>query len=133
MPDPGYDAGFPPTAKCMECHRSIKKDSPPIQKLALFQEEDRPVPWVQVYQIPDYLDFSHKVHLAKATVTCETCDSPVRDRDVIRRETDISMGWSIDCHRTNNAPVACNVCHDPRLKKSEDFPNLKSVMRLDLG
>ena len=63
MPDPGEMMGIPAAAQCMTCHQSVKKDSPPIQKLAAFAARKEPVPWVRVYQIPGYVLFSHKSHL----------------------------------------------------------------------
>ena len=114
MPEPGDDMGLPATAKCMTCHTSVKKDSPSIQKLAQFDKDGQPVPWVRVYHLPDFVDFSHKIHLTKAKATCEDCHGPVRERDVIRKEMDTSMAGCMECHRANNASVACNYCHDPR-------------------
>ena len=113
-PDPGVSMGLPATDKCMACHTSVKKESGHIQKLAQFHKDGQPVPWVRVYQVPDYVDFSHKVHLTKAKAACETCHGPVRERDVIRKETDMRMTGCMDCHRANNASVACNFCHEPR-------------------
>src|SRR5688572_17025066 len=55
MPGKGEIAGFPPEALCMSCHSSVKKDSPHIQKLAKFAREKKPVPWVRVYRVPDYV------------------------------------------------------------------------------
>ena len=106
--------GLPATAKCMSCHNAIKTDSPNIQKLAQFHKDGQPVPWVRVYRLPDFVDFSHKAHLATGKATCENCHGPVRERDVIRKEMDTSMAGCMDCHRTNNASVACNFCHEPR-------------------
>src|SRR5271163_4738237 len=82
---------LPAVDKCMTCHVSIKKDSPNIQKLAEFQKDGKPVPWVRVYSLPDYVDFSHKTHITKAKATCENCHGPVKEREAIRKESDISM------------------------------------------
>lgn len=114
QPDPGADMGIPAVAKCMSCHKAIKTDSPNIQKLAQYQKDGQEVPWVRVYRIPDYVDFSHKTHLAVAKVTCENCHGPVKEREAIRKESDISMAGCMDCHRSHDAPVACDTCHDPR-------------------
>jgi hypothetical protein len=114
MLEPGDQMGLPTTAKCMSCHTAIKSDSPNIQKLAQFHKDGQPVPWVQVYHLPDFVDFSHKAHLTKGKATCENCHGPVRERDVIRKEMDTSMAGCMDCHRSKDASVACNFCHDPR-------------------
>ena len=114
MPEPGVSMGLPATGKCMSCHNTVKQDSSNIQKLAQFHKDGKGVPWVRVYKVPDYVDFSHSVHLSKAKATCEECHGPVREREVMRRETDIRMTGCMECHRANNASVACNFCHEPK-------------------
>ncbi len=111
MPDPGELMGIPEAAKCMSCHRSIKTDSPAIQKLARFARERREILWVRVYQIPSYVDFSHKVHI-EAGAGCETCHGAVAQRDQLWRETDISMAGCMNCHRQRKASLACRACHE---------------------
>ncbi len=113
MPDPGEIMGIPAASKCMTCHQAVKKDSPAIQKLAAFARENREIPWVRVYQIPSYVVFSHKEHLDTGA-KCETCHGPVAQRDRIARETDISMGGCMNCHRANKASLDCTYCHDQR-------------------
>jgi len=114
MPEPGDFAGLPSTAICMGCHNQVKKDSPAIQRLAEYHRESKPVPWARVYRIPDYVFFSHKEHVTRGKANCETCHGPVRERDVMRKEKDTSMAACMDCHRTNNAPLTCDYCHDQR-------------------
>lgn len=113
MPDPGEIMGIPDGTSCMNCHRSIKENSPAIQKLAALAREKRPVPWVRVYQIPSYVEFSHKVHL-EAGALCETCHGPVAERDRLAREGDVSMTGCMNCHRANKASLSCTYCHEER-------------------
>ena len=40
-PDPGTLMTFPPTSKCMQCHVTIAKDKPAIQKLADVRKFER--------------------------------------------------------------------------------------------
>jgi hypothetical protein len=109
MPGKGEMATFPPESLCMTCHASIKKDSPAIRKLAAFAKENKPVPWVRIYKLPDYVWFSHKIHMKKAT--CETCHGPVAERDVLKREKPITMVACMACHDETNALNECNTCH----------------------
>lgn len=112
-PDPGEVMGIPAAAKCMTCHQSVKKESAAIQKLAAYASSGRDIPWVRVYEIPSYVSFSHKTHL-ESGATCETCHGPVRQRERIARETDISMGGCMDCHRAKRASIDCTFCHEQR-------------------
>ena len=61
---------------CMQCHSAIKTDSPAIQKLAAFAKDDREIRWARVYEIPSYVNFSHKIHLDSGN-TCEDCHAHV--------------------------------------------------------
>ncbi|MFN3327124.1 MAG: cytochrome c3 family protein [Bryobacteraceae bacterium] len=114
MPDPGDFATLPKTDTCMKCHVAIKKDSPHIAKLADFHTRKRPIPWAPVYRIPDWVMFSHIRHTAIEGVTCETCHGPVHQRDVLRREKDLSMAACMECHRVKGASLDCLYCHDQR-------------------
>jgi Zn ribbon nucleic-acid-binding protein len=112
-PDPGEVEGIPATSKCMACHFSIAKDKPSIQKLKSFADSKQPVPWIRVYQIPSYVDFSHRKHL-EAGFKCEKCHGAVEARDALWKETDITMGGCITCHRQNKASITCTYCHENR-------------------
>jgi hypothetical protein len=112
-PDPGDSMGIPAASVCMQCHSAIKTDSPAIQKVASYAAQKRDIPWVRVYRIPSYVDFSHKTHLASGA-TCETCHGHVEQRDALFRETDISMGGCMECHRQHKAPIDCTACHEQR-------------------
>ncbi len=111
MPGKGEMATFPPESLCIGCHSFIKKDSPHIQKLATFAREKKPVPWVRVYRVPDYVWFSHRIHSKGAK--CETCHGDVAARDVVKQEKPITMAACMSCHEETNAPNECNTCHNP--------------------
>jgi hypothetical protein len=112
-PEPGEMMGISAAPVCMQCHSSIKTESPAIQKLASFAADKREIPWVRVYQIPGYVDFSHKTHL-NSGATCETCHGHVEQRDVLFRESNISMGGCMDCHRAHKATIDCTGCHEQK-------------------
>jgi len=109
-PEPGESMGIAVASVCMQCHSSIKTGSPAIQKLAGYAGQNREIPWVRVYQIPTYVDFSHKTHLASGA-TCGNCHGKVEERDALFRETNISMGA---CHRQHKAPIDCTACHEDK-------------------
>jgi hypothetical protein len=110
MPGKGEAATFPAESKCMSCHSAIKTDSPEIQKLAAYHRDKKPVPWVRVYKLPDYVWFSHKTH---SKSKCETCHGPVAEREVLAREKPITMVACMACHEDTGASNECNFCHNP--------------------
>ena len=112
-PDPGESMTIAPPSVCMQCHSAIKADSPAIQKLAQYAAQSKPVPWVRIYAIPAWVDFSHRAHLAGKN-TCEDCHGKVAERDVLYREVNLNMGTCMDCHAGKRAPTGCTFCHEPR-------------------
>ncbi len=90
-------AAVPPAATCMNCHQVVKPDS---RKLALLREAfaaDRPLAWIRVHMLPDYVYFDHSVHLA-ANVGCKSCHGRVDQMRVVSQQEPLSMGWCLDCH-----------------------------------
>ena len=113
-PAPGRLMTFPPTVLCMGCHQGIAADRPPIQKLATFAASGEAVPWVRVYQLPDYVFWNHTTHL-QAALTCADCHGPVAVRDVTRQETNIvTMAGCLSCHNKRQVFTDCGDCHTPR-------------------
>ncbi|MCA8980781.1 MAG: hypothetical protein H6831_09010 [Planctomycetes bacterium] len=60
----------------------------------------RPVEWVRVHDLPDFAYFDHRPHVAR-NIACETCHGPVQTMERMQQFSDLSMGWCIDCHRSN--------------------------------
>ena len=112
IPDPGDFATFPAEAKCMACHAAVKADSPHIQKLAAAEKSGDPVAWNRVYQLPEYVYFSHAVHHLDAEVACQTCHGDVAQRDTLFQEKPITMHACMRCHTETGAPNDCELCHD---------------------
>jgi hypothetical protein len=112
MPEPGWDMTYPSEEKCMQCHETIKAESPAIVKLTEYYKERRPVPWVPVYRVPDYVFFSHLRHVKKAGIGCDVCHGPVAERDVVVKEKSIGMAACMDCHKDKGARHTCRTCHN---------------------
>jgi hypothetical protein len=110
-PDPGESMTIAPASVCMQCHSAIKADSPAIQKLAQYVKDNKPVPWVRVYQVPAYVWYSHRSHL-NAKAVCNDCHGPVAESERVARDGDISMGACMTCHQMRKARFDCRYCHD---------------------
>ena len=110
-PDPGDRMTIIAASGCMNCHSAIKADSPEIKKLADFAKTGTPIPWVRVYEVPSFVNFSHRTHLDKGA-TYQDCHGQVASRDQLSRETDISMGGCMDCYKARKASLDCGVCHE---------------------
>jgi Cytochrome c7 and related cytochrome c len=110
-PEPGKLMTFPAASKCMECHVTIAKDRPSIQKLASFAKSQQPIPWVRVYTVLPGVAWTHRSHVA-AGVKCETCHGPVREMDAMAEVTSVITMYScLSCHEMNHAKTSCDTCH----------------------
>ncbi|MSV28542.1 MAG: hypothetical protein EXQ52_07335 [Bryobacterales bacterium] len=104
-------AGFPTASKCMLCHREIRKESASIQALASLPKDAKPFPAERVYRLADFVFFSHARH-KEARIECAQCHGPVMEREKLRREFPLTMKTCVDCHRSREATVLCNACHE---------------------
>ena len=110
-PDAGNLITFPPTSKCMQCHVTIAKDKPAIQKLATYASSNEPIPWVRVYKVLPGVAWSHRPHLT-AGVKCETCHGAVADMASMSEVTSVTTMYScLNCHELNRAKSSCDTCH----------------------
>jgi hypothetical protein len=123
-------ATIPSLNVCMNCHTVVKTESPYIQKIKEAYSKGKPIEWIRVHELPDYVYFSHKRHVAKG-VACETCHGNVKEMDRVEQKGALTMGWCMECHRGQTtprevlakvypgvknpkgpvAPVQCTTCH----------------------
>lgn len=125
-------AGVPAVSVCMNCHNAVKRvagaaqDSPEIARLAAYWEtrtSSAPVsiPWIRIHQLPDFVHFSHRAHVAD-NLQCQECHGPVQTMERMRQASSLSMGWCVSCHRTEGGkapthwkraggPLDCAACH----------------------
>ena len=112
-PDPGETMTIAPASRCMECHSSLRTDSPAIQKLAALARNNAEIKWARIYEVPSYVNFSHRSHI-QANNTCEDCHGKVAQPDQLYREANISMGACMNCHRLKKVSIDCAFCHEQR-------------------
>jgi hypothetical protein len=94
----GASATLPSTSLCMNCHATVRTESP---KLALVRESfetGRPIEWVRVHDLPDYAYFDHSAHVRRG-VGCESCHGRVDKMDMVHQAEGLNMGWCLGCHR----------------------------------
>jgi hypothetical protein len=111
----GRHATVPSTNICMNCHNQVKRlhtadeDSVHLAKLREHFENDTPIEWVKVHDLPDHVYFSHQPHVKTAKIECSTCHGPVEKMDKVKVSVPFNMGWCLSCHRQQpgyiNAPV----------------------------
>ncbi len=119
--DRSRHAGIPAVETCMNCHRVTKTESPAIKELTALYTSGRPLEWVRVHTLPDYVFFDHRPHV-NAGIACQTCHGEVQTMTVLTRRMSMRMGSCLGCHRDPRAalpagskiqrgPEHCNACH----------------------
>ncbi|HEX2630511.1 MAG TPA: c-type cytochrome [Chitinophagaceae bacterium] len=121
-------AAIPSVNVCMNCHKAIQtygENSPKlyredgtqingtmeIQKLYEYAGFDpknadawdpskaKPIPWKKIHNLPDHVYFNHSQHVRAGKVQCQTCHGEITAMDEVRQESELSMGWCVNCHR----------------------------------
>ena len=129
-------AGLPSVERCLGCHKVIgAQDNPEIAKIRGFAERGQSIPWVRIFKVPEFTHFPHKPHI-RVGLPCQGCHGPIEQMRVVGARTGphlvddlirlvglkpapppLSMGWCVECHRTQNAtrgtqaPLDCVACH----------------------
>ncbi len=105
------DAGMPAVEKCFFCHKYIIPDHPEILKEKAYFERNKPVPWVRVFWVPEFVFFRHEPHIAQAGLDCSRCHGAVKETDRLGR-VKFEMGFCVTCHRNMGAELDCWLaCH----------------------
>lgn len=95
-----------------------------------FTGEQRPIEWVRIHNMPDFVYFSHQQHvvagekailqaIADGTIpnakeldlpnnsqVCFACHGDVTKMDELKMANQFTMGWCIECHRTTEVDMS---------------------------
>jgi hypothetical protein len=96
----GPSPGLPTETKCWGCHQqiAITKTSPKLQVLVKYVEDNKPIEWIPVVQVPDFVHFTHRPHIA-AGLNCETCHGDMSKLEIAENPQVFNMGFCLNCHR----------------------------------
>jgi hypothetical protein len=97
----GPSPGLPTQNKCWGCHQQIAKTftSDRLEVLVEYIERDEPIAWVPVAQVPDFVHFTHRPHVA-AGLNCETCHGDMSTMEIAENQQVLNMGWCLECHKS---------------------------------
>jgi len=90
--------GQPPTYTCMSCHSQIWQGAPMLQPVRQSLQEDKPLRWSRVHDLPDFVYFHHGIHVQKG-ISCVECHGRVDTMPLMWKEKPLTMEWCLDCHR----------------------------------
>ena len=60
--------------------------------------EDKPIKWTRVHDLPDFAYFNHSIHVNKG-VGCSTCHGRIDLMPGIWNVSSLQMEWCVECHR----------------------------------
>ncbi len=110
----GPAADLPALELCVGCHRWISTQTPDTQAVLDAFDEGRVVSWARVYNLPDFVFFSHQPHVVVAKVDCATCHGDVGSMTLAKRAVRHTMGFCLGCHKQqadNQRLIDCQICH----------------------
>jgi len=103
-------AGLPSGRKCMGCHKFVGKESQAVQTLAARYAVGESLRWERVFYLPDYIYFSHRMHV-RADVACSECHGDVATMKTVTQNQPFTMGRCLACHEQRHATRDCLGCH----------------------
>lgn len=139
-------SGIPSLNVCMNCHKNIAdyngeedlengytkefytKEIKKLYDAVGWDEENqaytgdtKPVKWVRIHNLPDFVYFNHAQHVQVGGIECQTCHGPVEEMEIMYQHSPLTMGWCINCHRETNVKIKDNEyytkIHDELSKK----------------
>lgn len=127
----GKSATIPSANICMNCHNSIKRGSPEIQKIYKAIENNKPIEWVRIHNLPDLAYFNHAQHTNVAGLACEKCHGEIKEMEVVQQRAPLTMGWCINCHRQTVVEHAKDNKYYDRLIEAHDKYQKGSPMTVE--
>ena len=124
-----HSAGIPSVNHCMNCHIIVREGTNSgrfeINKIVEAYENKQPVRWIMVHSLPDHAFFSHAQHVGVAGLDCAECHGEVKEMHKMMQVNDLSMGWCLDCHRTNEVDIFNNEFYSDFIQLREDVKSGK--------
>ena len=132
------NANIPSPNICMNCHSMIKNVngeagvSAEIQKIYDAIEDNRPIEWIRIHNLPDLAYFNHSQHVQVGNIECQTCHGEIQEMEVVGQHALLTMGWCIDCHRKTDINSKGNEYYD-NLVELHDQEGKEALKVEDIG
>jgi hypothetical protein len=91
-------SNVPASSTCMNCHNQVLKDDPRLEPIRESAATGKPVEWVQIHKVPDYVYFNHSVHVNRG-ISCVHCHGDIHKMEEVYHAKPFSMTFCLDCHR----------------------------------
>jgi len=149
-------SGIPSLNICMNCHKNINEYNgetsakyskafydKEIQKIyeatgwdAAKQDyvnEQKPVKWVRIHNLPDFVYFNHSQHVSVAGVDCQTCHGQIQEMEIVEQYSPLTMGWCINCHRQTDVNTKDNAYYEKIHEQLKEKYGVESFKASQMG
>jgi len=105
-------SGLPGADTCSLCHGQMQGKSAEERKLVALLSAGGEPQWRTLFRQPPHIFYSHRRHVMKAGIACETCHGAIANTTTpptaVRR---LKMADCIDCHERRGVATDCTTCH----------------------
>lgn len=143
----GKQANIPSPNMCMNCHSQIREGTltgaSEIAKIysavgynpdqGTYTGVTKPIQWIRIHNLPDLAYFNHAQHVNVAGVQCETCHGPIKEMEVVKQYSLLTMGWCISCHRQTDVGTKGNAYYDKLMKLHDPENTGKKIKVEEIG
>lgn len=144
------NAGIPSANICMNCHKAVQlrdryngQVSPEIAKIykALDYDPDkqkygsnqRPIQWVKIHQLQDFVYFNHSQHVKVGKLVCQQCHGQVQAMKEVYQYAPMTMSWCVNCHRVTRVAYQNNGYYDKMIALHDEFKKGQTVTVAMMG
>ena len=138
------NATIPSLNICMNCHKTVKTESPEIHKIydALGYDpkttkydstKAHPIQWIRVHNLPDLVYFNHSQHVKVGGIKCQQCHGPVQTMKEIYQYSPLTMKWCIQCHKRTEVNYKGNAYYDNMIAVHDRIKRGEKVTAASLG
>ncbi|WP_046755171.1 cytochrome c3 family protein [Kordia jejudonensis] len=149
-------SGIPSLNICMNCHMNIaeyngetsakySKDfyDKEIQKIykatgwdpatQAYVNEPKPVKWVRIHNLPDFVYFNHSQHVTVAGVDCQKCHGQIQEMEIVEQHSPLTMGWCINCHRETDVNLKGSAYYEKIHEQLKEKYGVESFKASQMG
>ncbi len=110
----GPAADLPPLELCAGCHRWLSTQTEQTKAVVAAFDQGTTVSWSRVYDVPDFVFFSHQPHVTTAKLSCSECHGDVANMTLATKARRMTMGFCLACHKLQEERdrlLDCQICH----------------------
>ncbi|AXG69484.1 cytochrome c6 [Kordia sp. SMS9] len=152
-------SGIPSLNVCMNCHKNIANVSDDVKQEGITQygvdynkeieklyeavgwdpaqqeyvNEPKPVKWIRIHNLPDFVYFNHSQHVSVAGVECQTCHGEIQEMEIVAQHSPLTMGWCINCHRETNVNFKGNAYYEKIHEQLKDKYGVEAFKAAEMG